>query len=208
MNTQQVILIIGIAIASYFIGGLSPAIFLSKLVTGNDIRESGSGNAGATNMLRHVGVRAGLLTFILDVLKGVIPTLLAMLIFNRFAPYAAYAAGLFVVVGHIFPVFLGFRGGKGVATSFGVLLVLQPLLSVVLVLVAFAIMFATGYVSLGSIVAAALFPICSYLIAPIGWQFATFSLVVCGLMIFMHRENIKRLIKGTENKIDPKKLKR
>ena len=202
---HQALLYCAIAIACYFIGGLSPAIFLSKLVTGKDIRESGSGNAGATNMLRNVGVRAGVLTFTLDVIKGVVPTLAVLLIFGR---HAAYAAGLALVVGHNFPVLLGFRGGKGVATTFGVLLVLQPILSVILVLVAFAIIFATGYVSLGSIIGSILFPVCGFLIPIIGVGFAWFSVAMAALLLFMHRENIVRLLKGCENKIDPKKLKR
>ena len=204
MNAQQILTLVGIAVVSYFIGGLSPAVFLSRKLTGKDIRDSGSGNAGATNMLRHVGVRMGVITFILDVLKGVVPTRLALLLVGR---YAAYAAGMAVIIGHIFPVFLRFKGGKGVATAFGMLVVLQPLLSVVLVLVAFAIMFATRMVSLGSVVAAALFPICSFLIPVIPNDFAWFSLIACALVIYKHKENIVRIFKGTENRIDPSKLK-
>ena len=205
MNSRQIIITVLVAIAAYFIGGLSPAVFISKKVTGNDIRNSGSGNAGATNIMRHIGVRLGVLTFVLDVLKGALPTLLAMLLVGR---YAAYVVGLAVVLGHVFPVFLGFKGGKGVATSFGMLLMLQPLLAVVLVLLALAIMFATRIVSLGAIIAVTLFPVCGLLIPGGGWEFAVFSLLVCGLIIFKHRENIVRIFKGTENKIDPKKLKR
>jgi acyl phosphate:glycerol-3-phosphate acyltransferase len=205
MNTTQILLTVGIAIVSYFIGGLSPAVFLSRKVTGKDIRASGSGNAGASNMLRNVGVKMGILTFSLDVLKGVVPTLLALLLVGQ---YAGYAAGLAVVLGHIYPAFLGFKGGKGVATSFGMLLVLQPLLSIILVLVAFAIMFTTRMISLGSIIAAALYPVCGFLIPSIGWQFAAFSLIACGLIIIKHKENIVRIFNGTETRIDPKKLKR
>lgn len=217
MNTTQIVVTVVIAVASYFIGGLSPAILISKLASGRDIREVGSGNAGATNVLRNLGVRLGILTFVLDVAKGVVPTLAAMLLVDRhaayaasvpFTPYAAYLAGFMVIVGHTFPVLLGFRGGKGVSTTVGILFVLQPVLTAVLLLLALSLIFATGFVSLGSVVSAALVPVGGFLIPIVGWQFGIFGLCVALLLIWNHRENIDRLFKGTENRIDPKKLKR
>ena len=214
MNSTQIVLTVVIAVAAYFFGGLSPAMLISRTVTGRDIRETGSGNAGATNVMRSIGVRAGLLTFLLDVLKGVAPTLVAMLVVDRSTtfglstPYAAYLAGFMVILGHTFPMLLGFRGGKGVATSLGMFFVLQPLATVVLLLFALGLMFATGYVSLGSVASIALVPICGFLIPGIGWQFGVFGLFVASLILWKHRENIERLIRGTENKIDPKKLKK
>lgn len=214
MNTTQIVLTIFIAIAAYFIGGLSPALLISRTVTGKDIRDTGSGNAGATNVMRIIGVRYGIITFLLDVLKGVIPTLVARLcvdqhtVYASYASYAAYLAGFMVILGHTFPLLLGFRGGKGVATSVGMLFVIQPLLTAVLLLLSLAIMFATGYVSLGSIVATVLIPVSGFLIPAVGWHFGVFGLFVSALVLWKHRENIVRLIGGTENKIDPKKLKR
>jgi acyl phosphate:glycerol-3-phosphate acyltransferase len=215
MNTTQIILTVVIAVAAYFIGGLSPALLISRTVTGKDIRETGSGNAGATNVMRSIGVRYGLLTFLLDVLKGVIPTLIAKLCIDQFAhystpnaSYAAYLAGFMVILGHTFPLLLGFRGGKGVATSAGMFFVLQPLVTAVLLLLALGLMFATAYVSLGSVVSFALMPFSGFLIPAVGWPFGVFSLFVATLVLWKHRENIERLIKGTENRIDPKKLKK
>lgn len=206
MNSTQIAITVLIAVAAYFIGGLSPAVLISRLVTGRDIRETGSGNAGATNVMRSIGVRAGILTFLLDVLKGVVPTLVAKLCVA--SPYAAYLAGFMVILGHAFPMLLGFRGGKGVATSLGMLFVLQPLATTVLMLLALSIIFATGYVSLGSIVCTVLVPVSGFLIPAIGWHFGVFGLFVAALVLWKHRENIERLIRGTENKIDPKKLKK
>ena len=126
MNTTQIWLTVLIAVAAYFIGGLSPAVLISRLVSGKDIRETGSGNAGATNVMRSLGVQYGILTFVLDVLKGVIPTLIAKFCIDQYAhysapnaSYAAYLVGFMVILGHTFPLLLGFRGGKGVATSLG-----------------------------------------------------------------------------------------
>lgn len=214
MNSTQIVLTVVIAVAAYFIGGLNPALLISRTVTGKDIRETGSGNAGATNVMRSIGVRYGILTFGLDVLKGVVPTLLARLLIDQHTPYAAYASfaayltGFMVILGHIFPVFLGFKGGKGVATSLGMLFVIQPLVTAVLLLVALGLMFATGYVSLGSVISTALIPVTGFIIPAVGWQFGVFGLCVAALVLWKHRENIERLVRGTENRIDPKKLKR
>ena len=206
MNTTTKILIAAlIAVVSYLIGGLNPAVFLSKKLTGSDIRESGSGNAGATNMLRTVGVRMGIITFALDVLKGVIPTLLALVLAGN---YGAFAAGGAVVLGHIFPAFLGFKGGKGVATALGVLLVVSPVITAILLAVAALIMLITGLISLGSIIGVLLVPTTIFIVTPTDWKTGLFSLVIALLIVWKHRENIVRLIRGTENRIDPKKLKR
>lgn len=214
MNTTQIIWTVVIAVAAYFIGGLSPALLISRSVTGKDIRETGSGNAGATNVMRVMGVRYGILTFALDVVKGIAPTLIARLCIDQYADYASYAsyaaylAGFMVILGHTYPLILGFRGGKGVATSLGMLFVLQPIATAVLLLIALGLMFITGLVSLGSIVSTALIPVSGFLIPAVGWHFGVFGLFVAALVLWKHRENIERLIKGTENRIDPGKLKR
>jgi glycerol-3-phosphate acyltransferase PlsY len=214
MSTTQIIWTVAIAVAAYFIGGLSPALLISRTVAGKDIRDTGSGNAGATNVMRFLGVRYGILTFALDVVKGVAPTLVAKLCIDQFAPYAAtasyaaYIAGFMVILGHTYPLMLGFRGGKGVATSLGMLFVIQPIATAALLVLALGIMFITGLVSLGSVVSTALIPVSGFLIPAIGTPFGVFGLFVAALVLWKHRENIERLIKGTENRIDPKKLKR
>jgi len=209
MNTTQIIFTVVIAVAAYFIGGLSPAVLISKMVSGRDIRETGSGNAGAANVMRNLGVRYGVLTGFLDVLKGIVPPLVAILcVAAPYGVYAAYLAGFMVVLGHSFPLLLGFKGGKGVATTLGMLFVIQPLVAAALLLLALGIMFATGLVSLGSVISTALIPVSGFLIPAVGWQFGVFGLFVAALILWKHRENIGRLLKGTETKIDPKKLKR
>ncbi len=205
MNTTQIVWIIVAAVAAYLFGGLSPAVMLSKRLTGEDIRQKGSGNAGSTNMLRNHGMRLGGLTFLLDTLKGVLPALLALLLLG---PVPAYIVSLAVVVGHIFPAFLGFRGGKGVATTFGVLVVLQPVLTLIVFVLAVALIALTGYVSVGSIFGVLMFPIVGFALPVIGWQFGLFGLALAAIILWKHKENIERLINKQENKLDWKKIKK
>lgn len=205
MSTAQIVWTIVAVVAAYLLGGLSPAVLLSTRLTGEDIRQKGSGNAGSTNMLRNHGIRMGVLTFALDTLKGVVPALLALLLLGR---VPAYFVSLAVVLGHIFPVFLGFRGGKGVATTFGVLVVLQPILTLIVFVVALALIALTGYVSVGSILGVLALPVCGFVLPVIGWQFGLFSLALAALILWMHRENIKRLMKKQENKLDWTKIKK
>ena len=205
MNTPQIVWTIVAAAAAYLFGGLSPAVMLSRSLTGEDIRQKGSGNAGSTNMLRNHGIRMGALTFVLDTLKGVLPALLALLLLGR---VPAYIVSIAVVVGHIFPVFLGFRGGKGVATTFGVLVVLQPIPALIVFLLAVALIALTGYVSVGSIFGVLMFPILGFTLPFIGWQFGLFGLVIAAIILWKHKENIERLIKRQENKLDWKKIKK
>ena len=205
MSTMQIIWTVLLTIGAYFLGGLSPAVILSTRLKGEDIRKKGSGNAGSTNMLRNHGIRMGALTFALDLIKGVIPALLALL---WLGPVAAFFASIAVVIGHIFPVLLGFRGGKGVATAIGVLLVLQPILTLIVLVLAVGLVAITGYVSLGSILGISIFPFCGFLIPLVGWQFGIFSLVLALLVLWKHKENIERLLKHQENKMEWRKLKK
>ena len=197
-----------VALISYLIGSINFAIIFSKKIAGFDVREKGSKNAGTTNVLRTVGKGAAALTLICDILKGVVAVLIAI-----FATYIwkdtdtivlKYLAGLFAIIGHTFPVYYGFKGGKGVATSLGVLLIVNPQIGIICLIFALIIMIATRWVSLGSILAATLFPILTiFMTDNLGGK--AISILIGLLVIFNHRTNIKRLKDGTENKLSFKK---
>lgn len=199
-------------VLSYLIGSVNFSILLSRIIGGKDIRKSGSGNAGATNMLRTYGKKMGVITLLLDILKGVVCILAAVLFIRNYnAAYASipYIAGVCVVLGHNFPLYFGFKGGKGVATSLGVVLMLDWKVGLIVAVFAIAVMAVTRYVSLGSVIGGA-----AYVIAEIIKMFVTgeFNAVqlVCviilgGLLIVRHHANIKRLLNGTENKLGQKK---
>lgn len=221
MENFMVILTI---LAAYLIGSVSSAVIISKMISGEDIRNHGSGNAGATNMLRVHGKFAGILTLIIDVLKGVLAVGLSMLfalILSKTNPDSVfpgclkYLAGLFVVIGHDFPLFFRFRGGKGVATSLGVILLLNWQIGVTVLIIAVLIMALSRYVSLGSVIAAIIYPILltGFIMGANGFknaktesQYAIVTgIIMALLLIIKHRSNIKRLLKGNENKLFSKK---
>lgn len=191
--------VILIAIISYLIGNFSSAYILGKVCKSKDIRKYGSGNAGATNALRVFGVKIGLISFILDILKGII----AVNIGNYFMGYnGALIAGAFVVIGHDWPVFLKFKGGKGIATSLGVMLYLHLPTAIICIAIGFTIIAITRYVSLGSIVATCLVPILgSVLKKPFDLNFFICTIILASMAIFRHRSNIKRLKNGEESKL-------
>lgn len=213
MNTLTSIFIA--MILSYLLGSISSAVIISKTLFGHDIRNEGSGNAGATNMLRTHGKKMGALTLTLDVLKGVIAVLLANLIKNFTAGDAfilraiPFLAGLFVILGHNFPVFFNFRGGKGVATSLGVVLALNYKVALIIACISLLVMIITRYVSLGSILAGILYIAVdlTYMIFTDNFYYPEFifTILVGSLLIIRHRQNIKRLLNGTENKLGQKK---
>jgi glycerol-3-phosphate acyltransferase PlsY len=184
-------------LAGYLLGSIPPSFLAGKIARNIDIRQYGSGNAGATNVLRVLGVKAGIAVFLADILKGVLATLIGRWMAGE---TGAVLAGFAAIVGHNWPVFLNFRGGKGIATSFGVLLVLFPLISAILFVVGVIIIAITGYVSLGSITAAILFPIL-LVIFGYDWKMVLFGVLVGGLALYRHRSNISRLIEGKENKL-------
>ncbi|MDN5277616.1 MAG: acyl phosphate:glycerol-3-phosphate acyltransferase [Clostridiales bacterium] len=184
-------------LAGYLLGSIPPSFLAGKIARNIDIRQYGSGNAGATNVLRVLGVKAGIVVFLADILKGVLATLIGRWMAGE---TGAALAGFAAIVGHNWPVFLNFRGGKGIATSFGVLLVLFPLISAILFVVGVIIIAITGYVSLGSITAAILFPIL-LVIFGYDWKMVLFGVLVGGLALYRHRSNISRLIEGKENKL-------
>lgn len=196
----------GFAILGYLIGSINPAILISR-ARGLDIRQSGSKNAGATNALRTMGPRAAALVLAVDLAKGIIAVLIPMgfkaLPYGG-ADFAPYMAGLGAILGHNFPLYFGFKGGKGVLTSLGVIIYLFWPAGVVSLSVALLLIALTRYVSLGSLVGAVLLPAAAFLTrAP--EKYILFSFAVSLLALLRHRENIKRLLNGSERKIGEKK---
>ena len=191
-----------VAVASYAFGAVNYAILFSKLIKHKDIRQEGSGNAGTTNVFRVYGLRMGALTFLCDVLKGVVPTLLCMFIF-RFTGREydfMYWAGLFVVIGHIFPAFHKLRGGKGVAASIGVCLVTQPIVTLCCVLPAVALIFILDRMSVMSILFSIFFIVWHWtmLLDEVGLCSCIFVTVMFCAVLFAHRHNIVRIFQGKE----------
>lgn len=189
---KEILLLIG----AYLLGSVPTGLLLAKAL-GVNIRESGSGNIGATNVYRTVGRKLGIITLIGDCLKGLIPVLLAK---SLGLPDVWVAAiGLAALLGHVFTIFLGFKGGKGVATALGVFLGTSPL-SVLAALVVFAaVLYTWRYVSLASIVAAALIPVMVWVIDG-KQELVVMALSIAAVVIFRHKENIARLRAGTESK--------
>jgi len=189
-------------IIGYFLGCFSTAYFVGKLMGNIDIREHGSGNAGATNMIRVLGTKAGVITFFGDGLKGALSVLIGIWIGGEIG---GYCAGVAVVVGHNWPVFLKFRGGKGIAASVGTILVLQPAICVGMVAVGVLLIAITRYVSLASIGGAVAFPVIVLLTNRGNIPLVVYSFLLGGMAILQHRHNIQRLIAGRENKLGRKK---
>jgi glycerol-3-phosphate acyltransferase PlsY len=197
-----------ILVGAYLAGSLPFGLLVARLVKGIDIREHGSKNIGATNVTRVLGAKWGAVCFVLDVLKGALPVWLPTLLLaaddsNR--GHWRVAAGLLAILGHMFPIWLGFRGGKGVATALGVVVMLANVSSTVVTFGAFVVVFAVSrIVSISSITAAVTFAIAQmYFLWPRPfrtetWSLACFSLAVPTLIIVKHRSNIGRLLRGEE----------
>lgn len=205
-----------VALIAYLIGSINFSIILSKKMAGFDIREKGSGNAGTTNMLRAVGKKAAVITLICDILKGVVSILIAVLIGkitksldNNLNALLVQLAGIFVILGHTFPIFFKFKGGKGIATALGVLLITNWQIGLICLVFALVLIALTKMVSVGSISAAILFPILvvfinqNYIVptSNSNWSYLVFSIIIALLVIFNHRANVQRILNGTENKI-------
>lgn len=199
MSDVIIVLLIG-----YAIGNFATSYILGKVFKKTDIRKHGSGNAGATNALRVFGVKLAAATFAIDALKGV----LAVIIGNSIlGPLGGLIGGVSVVIGHNWPVVLRFKGGKGIASTIGVVTTINYQIALICVIVGLIIVFKTRYVSLGSITAISLLPILSViLVKPFDLNFFIFSLVLAAMAIFRHRSNIKRLINGNELKLGQKAL--
>lgn len=197
---------ITIIIISYLLGNISTSYIVAKRLAGVDIRTQGSGNAGSTNVLRTLGKKAGALTFIGDVLKGFLAVLIARLMaygMNMDQSTCAYLAVVAVVLGHNYPVFLGFKGGKGVATSLGSMLGMNPVIALTCLGFFIIIVAITKYVSLGSILGIGLSPIIMLINHNTKGILVTLFLAIS--VAITHKENIKRLLNGTERKIGEKK---
>jgi glycerol-3-phosphate acyltransferase PlsY len=184
-------------IAAYLIGSVPFALLLSRRWSATDLRTFGSGNLGAANALRASGVRAGVLVAVLDAAKGAASVALAMRLSN--APVAPAAAGFAAIIGHVYPVWLKFKGGKGVATACGVFSVLTPIAVPPSLLVFLVAVWASKYISLGSILASVALPSIAY---ATGASAATLAVAIAAaaLIIFRHRTNLSRLIGGTERR--------
>jgi acyl phosphate:glycerol-3-phosphate acyltransferase len=197
--TLQVLIIV----TSYLIGAIPFGLFFTRLFSGVDVRTVGSGNIGATNVLRAAGKKAAVLTLLADGLKGFLPVFIARLLFNddMITALSAVAA----VLGHNFPVYLKFKGGKGVATSFGVVLAVSPWTGVVALIAWLIAAVLWRYSSLSALIAFASYPLVTFTVPPQPSKpYGSLSLFIFGMIYYRHRENIKRLISGSETKIGQK----
>ena len=203
-----------VAVIAYLIGSVNFSVLISKKMAGFDVREKGSGNAGTTNMLRSVGKKAAVITLICDILKGVISIAIAIIVGNIVKnidkELLLQIAGITVVLGHTFPIFFGFKGGKGVATSLGVLLMSNWQIGLICLVFAIVLMALTRMVSLGSCAAAVLFPVLTLFInqhytvltdGKNGRVYFVYSVILAIIVLYNHRSNIKRILNGTENKL-------
>jgi len=189
-------------VVSYLAGAIPFGLFFGRTMGGVDVRKVGSGNIGATNVLRGAGKTAALLTLLADSIKGFIPVLLAARIFSDDTVTAL--SGIAAIMGHNFPVYLRFKGGKGVATSFGVVLAVAPWTGLVCLLTWGAAAAVWRYSSLSALIAFALYPMITFAVNGGSRPLRLLSLFVFGLMYFRHRDNIKRLLAGAEPKIGQK----
>lgn len=195
-------------LAAYMLGAIPSAVWIGKMMYGIDVRQHGSGNAGATNVIRVLGYKAGIPVMLIDVLKGWLAVQLPLWIsISGLTPeiliYVRIGAALAAVLGHVYPIYVGFKGGKGVGTIAGAGISLFPL-SLLIVLGIFIVVFATTHlVSLSSIIASLTFPLVVYFIMGVRHPgLVGLSLIVAVFIPVTHRKNIRRLIKGEENKFD------
>lgn len=195
---------IGLAVFGYLVGSVPSGLILARLTGAPDPRKVGSGNIGATNVLRSGGKTLGIITLLFDILKGFIPTLAALLLLKNI--FFVCLVGLLAFLGHLFPLYLKFRGGKGVATALGVIGFLMPKALLISLLCFLIVVVISRTVSLGSIVASALLPLWGGV-----WgyprQFVILSGIMALLIIIRHKENIKRILAGTESKLGERKAK-
>ena len=195
---KKVTVDITVVLISYLLGNISPAILLGK-VHGVDIKKEGSGNAGATNVLRVLGKKAAVTTLIIDILKGVAAVLLGRYLCSE---NVALICGIAVFCGHIWPVFFKFKGGKGVATALGVILTTAPVIGAATLAAALALIAVSRRVSVGAIICAVVFPIVASLYNS---DLMIWSIVIGGIVLIKHRQNIVRLFKGEEPTLNFKK---
>ena len=193
-------------IAPYLLGSMNFAIIISKAKYGSDIRNHGSGNAGMTNMMRTYGKSAAALTLAGDALKAILSGVIGYVTIGM---YGAYIAGMFCILGHMFPVYYKFKGGKGVVTAYASILMCDPAVFLVLLLIFVIIVAFTKYISLGSVMCMLIYPVIldrmHKFFNGVTGPYVIIAILNAALIIFMHRENIKRLLKGNESKFSFKK---
>lgn len=187
-----------VALLSYCIGSVPSGLLFGKLLWGIDLRQHGSQNIGATNAYRTLGKGPAALIFAADLLKGVVGVWIGSYFIGT--PVAMIAGGILAIGGHSWSIFLRFKGGKGVATGLGVIAMLMPQVTLIVFLTWCAVVYCTKYVSLGSVIAAAMVPVCTYFAgAPL--EYLVFGLFAAAFVIYRHKSNIGRLLNGTESKI-------
>ena len=202
-----------LVIGSYLLGSIPTGVVLAKLLGRQDIRTAGSGNIGATNAARLLGKKFGAGTFLGDMLKGFIPVIAAVMLAGigdgLQVQFAAAACGLAAFLGHLYPIYLRFKGGKGVATACGVMLALEPIIIPVLLIIFASVVAVSRFVSLGSLTSACVLPLLLLAVNSLMWPVPLTVMALGFLMavfVFLkHRENIGRLLQGTENRIGSKK---
>ena len=198
--TVQIIGFVLCAVIGYLLGSLNFSLIISKKKYGDDVRNHGSGNAGMTNMLRTFGKKAALFTFIGDGAKAALAVLIGTLLNGG---VGASIAGLFCIIGHVYPCFFGFKGGKGVVTTAIMILLLDPLVFLILFVIFVIIVGFTKYMSLGSIMSVLLYPLILYNFKGSRPDFSVVVAVIIALfVVYLHRSNIKRLLEGKENKLN------
>lgn len=202
INLQDVIL----AAVAYLIGSIPTSVWIGRRFYNVDVRQHGSGNSGATNSLRVLGKKAGALVLLIDILKGWLAVGIVCLSSYPSGSsqriHLEVALGCMAIIGHIFPVYAGFKGGKGVATGIGIILAFSPIVALFCLLVFIAVFFAFHYVSLASITAALTFPLWMAIMSKMHYRWVVaFSIFLPALVIFMHRKNIARLLSRQESKI-------
>lgn len=195
------------AIPAYFLGSIPTAVWVGRAKYDLDVREHGSKNAGATNTFRVLGKKAGRVVLTIDILKGMLAVLIPFFVLpvqfsDPHLTHIQLVASFMAVFGHVFPIFAGFKGGKGVATSLGVIVGLQPLAAGICLFVFLLVFISTQYVSLGSISAAVVFSGCLWLFPINTLALPIFGSLLAFIVIFAHRKNVKRLIEGTESKMN------
>ena len=203
---METITVFTLIFGAYLLGSIPTAVWLGKRFYGIDVREFGSGNAGATNTFRILGKRAGVPVLAIDIIKGSVAVLLAYLSTYQYGTTQfvnlQLALGISALIGHVFPIFAGFRGGKGVATILGIVMCLTPITSALVLLVFLTILISTRYVSLSSILAGISYPIFLNLVLKIENQtLLTFSVLIAILLIITHKKNITRLLKKEEARV-------
>jgi glycerol-3-phosphate acyltransferase PlsY len=215
MSTEMILSVLISAAIAYLLGSLNFSIIVTRIVAKKDIRTMGSGNAGMTNVLRNIGKGPAVVVLIGDLLKGVLAVVIGKLIFRTLLPdnnalVCEYIAGFFALIGHIYPLFNKFKGGKGILVSAGVLLAIDPYIFIAVVLVFLFVVTLSKIVSLASIITAISYPIFTWIFrfsseSPFTYSDTIMAMLIAGIIIYMHKSNIQRLLAGTEHKFGQKK---